>query len=47
MVLESRYVQYFQNLVGPDGAKYEGEWIDNKASGKGKFWHVDGDYFEG
>ena len=26
----------------PDGAKYEGEWKNNKAHGKGKFWHVDG-----
>ena len=24
-----------------------GEWKDNKAEGKGKFWHVDGDVFEG
>lgn len=34
-------------IVGPDGAKYEGEWKNNKANGRGKFWHVDGDYFEG
>lgn len=26
-----------------DGAKYEGEWKDNRANGNGKFWHVDGD----
>jgi len=24
-----------------------GEWRNNKAHGKGKFWHVDGDIFEG
>ena len=24
-----------------------GEWKENKAHGKGKFWHVDGDIFEG
>jgi hypothetical protein len=27
----------------PDKARYEGEWRDNRASGKGKFYHVDGD----
>ena len=30
-----------------DGAKYEGNWKFNKACGRGKFWHVDGDIFEG
>jgi len=25
----------------------QGEWKNNKAHGKGKFWHVDGDIFEG
>ena len=30
-------------MIWPDGARYEGEWIENKANGKGKFWHVDGD----
>ena len=34
-------------FTGPDGARYEGEWKDNKACGKGKFWHVDGDVFNG
>jgi hypothetical protein len=24
-----------------------GEWRNNKANGKGKFWHVDGDIYEG
>lgn len=24
-----------------------GEWKHNKAQGKGKFWHVDGDIYEG
>jgi hypothetical protein len=33
--------------VWPDGAKYEGEWRLNKANGKGKFWHADGDVYEG
>ena len=27
--------------------KYEGEWQQNKANGKGKFWHADGDVYEG
>lgn len=31
----------------PDGARYEGEWKNNKAHGKGKFYHVDGDVFDG
>ena len=31
----------------PDGAKYEGYWKDNKTCGKGKFWHANGDFFEG
>ena len=30
-----------------DGARYEGQWKQNKAHGKGKFFHVDGDVFEG
>jgi hypothetical protein len=33
--------------VWPDGAKYEGQWENDKANGKGTFWHVDGDIFEG
>jgi len=33
--------------VWPDGARYEGEWRDNKANGKGKFWHADGDIYDG
>lgn len=31
----------------PDGAKYEGQWKENKACGYGKFFHVDGDIYEG
>ena len=30
-----------------DGAKYEGQWRLNKANGFGKFFHVDGDIYEG
>ena len=30
-----------------DGGLYEGEWQQNKANGKGKFWHADGDVYEG
>lgn len=33
--------------IWPDGAKYEGEWHNNKANGRGKFWHADGDVYEG
>ena len=31
----------------PDGGRYDGEWKDNKAHGKGKFWYMDGDIYEG
>ena len=30
-----------------DGARYEGMWENNKTCGKGKFWHSNGDFFEG
>lgn len=33
--------------VWPDGAKYEGNWRDNVASGRGKFYHIDGDVYDG
>ena len=33
--------------VWPDGGKYEGEWRENRANGKGQFWHADGDVYEG
>lgn len=33
--------------IWPDGARYEGSWKDDKAEGKGKFLHADGDIFEG
>lgn len=33
--------------VWPDGGMYEGEWSDNRANGKGQFWHADGDVYEG
>ena len=26
---------------------HSGEWKNNKANGKGKFFHVDGDVYEG
>ena len=31
----------------PDGRRYEGEWHNGIASGKGKYWHPNGDYYEG
>ncbi|OLP91368.1 Phosphatidylinositol 4-phosphate 5-kinase 2 [Symbiodinium microadriaticum] len=31
----------------PDGACYEGTFVDNKAAGYGKFVHADGDIYEG
>ena len=33
--------------IWPDGARYEGDWADDKASGYGRFEHVDGDIYEG
>lgn len=33
--------------VWPDGAKYEGNWRENVASGRGKFYHIDGDVYDG
>lgn len=38
----ARYLMTF-SLIRIDGARYEGEWSQNRAHGKGKFWHVDGD----
>ena len=29
--------------IWPDGARYEGEWKDDKANGKGRFDHATGD----
>jgi hypothetical protein len=47
----------FGTQVWPDGAKYEGSlnmfnylkglWKDNKACGKGTFYHLDGDVYRG
>lgn len=31
----------------PDGARYEGEWKNNKVEGRGTFYHVNGDVFDG
>ena len=31
----------------PDGARYEGYWKEGHQHGKGKFYHVDGDMYEG
>ena len=33
--------------VWPDGAKYEGLWLENKASGNGRFEHINGDVYDG
>lgn len=30
-----------------DGAKYDGEWKNNMAHGKGRFYHTDGDIYFG
>lgn len=31
----------------PDGSRYEGEFINDKATGKGRYWHANGDFYEG
>lgn len=33
--------------VWPDGGKYEGYWQDGVAHGRGKFYHIDGDVYDG
>ena len=33
--------------IWTDGAVYEGNWLDNKAEGKGTFWHAEGDIYIG
>ncbi|TNV78792.1 hypothetical protein FGO68_gene5616 [Halteria grandinella] len=30
-----------------DGARYEGDWLNGKANGKGTFYHLNGDIYEG
>ena len=30
-----------------DSGVYEGEWVNNKAEGKGTFWHAEGDIYTG
>ena len=35
------------NMVWPDNARYEGEWQFNHANGVGKFFHIDGDVYDG
>ena len=34
-------------MTWPDGACYEGDWSFNHACGKGKFFHSDGDIYDG
>ena len=33
--------------IWTDGAVYEGNWVENKAEGKGTFWHAEGDIYIG
>ena len=30
-----------------DGSRYDGYWVENKANGKGRLIHADGDVYEG
>lgn len=34
-------------LIHPDGDVYEGEWVDDKAQGKGIYLHEDGASYTG
>ena len=33
--------------IWPDGSMYEGWWQDNKANGRGRLIHADGDVYDG
>lgn len=33
--------------IWPDGAMYEGNWVNNQANGKGKFTYNNRDVYEG
>ena len=39
--------QGYGTQIWPDGARYEGLWKDGVASGRGKFFHIDGAVYEG
>ena len=34
-------------MVWSDGAFYQGQWVEGKAQGLGKFHHINGDYYLG
>ena len=34
-------------IVWPDSTRYEGQWQNDKAEGKGKLFHADGDVYTG
>ena len=47
-----KYVKLFLFLsiviqVWPDKSYYDGEWVKDKAWGKGKLVHIDGDTYDG
>ena len=46
-ILNNKDREGFGVQVWPDGAKYQGYWAQNKAHGKGTFWHAEGDVYEG
>ncbi len=47
MILRNTIRHGYGMQVWPDGAKYEGYWRDNVAEGRGMFYHVDGDIYDG
>jgi len=34
-------------LIHADGDCYEGDWVDDKATGFGKYYHTNGAFYEG
>jgi hypothetical protein len=47
MAPERRFVKITGNSVGIDGSWYEGEYVDGRKDGKGKYVWPDGSYYEG
>ena len=47
VLAQTQIRQGFGTQQFPDGARYVGEWINNKVEGSGTFYHTNGDTFEG
>ena len=35
------------SYIWPDGSRYDGQWRNDKANGKGELKHADGDVYRG